>query len=65
MLQNLIFAKNSITRLSRDYENKLVNKIKETFTEQQIFLASFYYSKNFISSTLNIYSFFASNLLFP
>jgi len=40
---NLI-EKNSITRLNKDYESKLVNKIKTVFTnkEQQIFLASFY-----------------------
>ena len=46
-----LIEKNSITRLSRDYENKLVNKIKETFTdiEQQIFLTSFYCFLNYDS----------------
>ena len=39
-----LIEKNAITRLSRDYENKLINKIKDNFTEsqQQIFLGSFY-----------------------
>jgi len=39
-----LIEKNSITRLSKEYENKLVNKIKTSFSnsEQQIFLASFY-----------------------
>jgi hypothetical protein len=43
--------KNSITRLSREYENKLINKVKETFsnTEQQIFLSSFYCFLNYDS----------------
>ena len=33
-----------MTRLSKDYENKLINKIKDNFSEnqQQIFVASFY-----------------------
>ena len=39
-----LIEKNSITRLTKDYKSKLVNKIKENFTnnEQQIFLTSFY-----------------------
>ena len=39
-----LIEKNSITRLNKDYENKLVNKIKNNFTnkDQQIFLTSFY-----------------------
>lgn len=39
-----LIENNSITRLTKKYENKLVNKIKKNFTnkEQQIFLASFY-----------------------
>ena len=39
-----LIEKNSITRLSKEYENKLVNKIKNNFTnkDQQIFLTSFY-----------------------
>ena len=46
-----LIEKNSITRLSSDYENKLINKIKETFTdtEQQIFLSSFYCFINYDS----------------
>ena len=36
--------KNSMTRLSKDYENKFLTKIKENFNEnqQQLFVASFY-----------------------
>ena len=47
---NLI-EKNSITRLSKDYENRLINKIKLNFTEnqQQIFVASFYTFLNYDS----------------
>ena len=47
---NLI-EKNSITRLSKDYENRLINKIKLNFTEnqQQIFVASFYTYLNYDS----------------
>ena len=47
-----LIEKNSITRLSKDYEHKLLNKIKENFTDtqQQLFVSSFYcylnYSKN-------------------
>lgn len=43
--------KNSITRLSGEYENKLINKVKETFSnkEQHIFLASFYCFLNYNS----------------
>ncbi len=45
---NLI-DKNSITRLSKDYDNKLINKIKTSFTDtqQQIFVASFYCYLNY------------------
>jgi len=39
-----LIEKNAMTRLSKDYENKLINKIKDNFSEnqQQIFVASFY-----------------------
>jgi len=45
---NLI-DKNSITRLSKDYESKLLMKIKENFSnnQQQLFVASFYCSLNY------------------
>jgi hypothetical protein len=35
---------NPVTKLSNTYQGKLLNKIKETFTdnEQQLFVASFY-----------------------
>ena len=47
---NLI-DKNSITRLSKDYESKLLNKIKEIFNDnqQQLFVASFYTFLNYDS----------------
>jgi hypothetical protein len=40
---NLI-EKSPLTRLSKDYQTKLLNKIKTTFTDsqQQLFVASFY-----------------------
>jgi hypothetical protein len=47
-----LIEKNPIARLSKTYNNKLLNKLKETFTEleQQIFVGSFYcylkYDKN-------------------
>jgi hypothetical protein len=47
-----LIEKNPIARLSKTYNNKLLNKLKETFTEfeQQIFIGSFYcylkYDKN-------------------
>jgi len=39
-----LIEKNSMTRLSKDYENKFLMKIKENFNEkeQQLFVASFY-----------------------
>ncbi len=39
-----IIEKNPITKLSKTYNNKLLTKIKETFTEkeQQLFISSFY-----------------------
>ena len=47
---NLI-EKNSITRLSKEYEHKLLNKIKDTFTDiqQQLFVSSFYCFLNYDS----------------
>jgi hypothetical protein len=47
-----LIEKNSITRLSKDYEHQLLNKIKEVFTDiqQQLFVSTFYcylnYEKN-------------------
>jgi hypothetical protein len=47
-----LIEKNPIVRLSNEYNNKLLNKIKENFTgfEQQLFVSSFYcylnYDKN-------------------
>ena len=47
-----LIEKNPITRLSDNYNNKLLNKIKEKFTEEQqkLFVSSFYcylnYDKN-------------------
>ena len=44
-----LIEKNSMTRLSKDYENKFLTKIKENFNEnqQQIFVASFYCYLNY------------------
>ena len=44
-----LVEKNPITRLSKDYENRLINKVKETFSdsEKQMFLASFYCFLNY------------------
>ena len=44
-----LIEKNPITRLSKDYENKLINKVKTSFseTQQQLFVASFYCYLNF------------------
>jgi hypothetical protein len=46
-----LIEKDSKTRLSRDYENTLINKIKDSFTaeEQQLFVASFYCYLNYDS----------------
>ena len=46
-----LIEKNPITRLSKDYENKLINKVKTSFsdTQQQLFVASFYCYLNFNS----------------
>jgi len=47
-----LIEKNPISKLSKEYNNKLLNKIKENFTgfEQQLFVSSFYcylnYDKN-------------------
>ena len=49
-----LIEKNPIARLSKTYNNRLLNKLKETFTEfeQQLFVGSFYcylkYDKNMI-----------------
>jgi hypothetical protein len=44
-----LIEKNSITRLSKEYENKFLTKIKENFSEnqQQLFAASFYCYLNY------------------
>ena len=44
-----LIEKNSITRLTKDYENKFLMKIKETFNDnqQQLFVASFYCFLNY------------------
>lgn len=44
-----IIEKNPITKLSKTYNNKLLTKIKETFTEteQQLFISSFYLYLNY------------------
>ena len=47
-----LIEKNPITKLSNNYNNKLLNKIKENFNEieQKLFVSSFYcylnYNKN-------------------
>jgi hypothetical protein len=47
-----IIEKNPITKLSNTYNNKLLTKIKETFTEaeQQLFISSFYLYLNYNKS---------------
>ena len=44
-----LIDRNSLTRLSKDYESKLLNKIKNNFTDnqQQLFVASFYCFLNY------------------
>ena len=44
-----LIEKNPITRLNATYNNKLINKIKDTFTEtqQQLFVSSFYCYLNY------------------
>ena len=44
-----LIEKNSITRLTKDYENKFLMKIKENFNDnqQQLFVASFYCFLNY------------------
>lgn len=39
-----LIEKNDMTRLSKDYENRLLMKIKDNFTDnqQQLFVTSFY-----------------------
>lgn len=47
-----LVEKNPITRLSRNYNNTFINKIKNTFTEsqQQLFVSSFYCYLNYNST---------------
>lgn len=44
-----LIEKNPVTKLSKSYNNKLLNKIKESFTEQQqqLFVSSFYCYLNY------------------
>jgi hypothetical protein len=44
-----LVEKNPLTRLSNDYQSKFINKIKDSFTEeeQQLFLSSFYCYLNY------------------
>lgn len=48
-----LIEKNPITRLSRNYQNRLISKIKNKFNteEQQLFVASFYSYLNYNSKT--------------
>jgi hypothetical protein len=48
-----LIEKTPITRLSQDYQYKLLNKIKTKFTDsqQQLFVASFYCYLNYNSKT--------------
>ena len=69
-----LIEKNPITRLSNNYQNDFINKIKQNFTEdeQQLFVANFYcylnYNKNefiigFNCSTISYYFLIISNKL--
>ena len=46
-----LFEKNPLTRLTKTYESKLINKIKDTFSDsqQQLFVGSFYFYLNYNS----------------
>ncbi len=46
-----LIEKNPITRLSKDYQNELLTKIKAKFTnkEQQMFVAYFYCFLNYLN----------------
>ena len=48
-----LIEKNPITRLSNNYQNRLLSKIKTKFNteDQQLFVASFYSYLNFNSKT--------------
>jgi len=48
-----LIEKNSITHLNKDYESKLLMKIKDNFTDdqQQLFVSSFYCYLNYNSKT--------------
>lgn len=58
-----LIEKNPITRLSKDYQNRLVDKIKAKFTEkeQQMFVASFFcylnHSKTEVRNDITIISY--------
>jgi hypothetical protein len=64
-----LIEKNPISKLSKVYNNKLINKIKENFTgfEQQLFVSSFYcylnYDKNidFVVDLDNIWKWLGFN----
>ena len=64
-----LIEKNPITKLSSNYNNKLLNKIKENFTEleQKLFVSSFYcylkYDKNkdFIIDLDNVWTWLGFN----
>ena len=64
-----LIEKNPIAKLSKTYNNKLLNKIKETFTgfEQQLFVSSFYcylnYDKNldFVVDLDNVWNWLGFN----
>ena len=47
-----LIEKNSMTRLSKEYEHKFLNKIKDTFTDtqQHLFVSSFYCYLNYRST---------------
>lgn len=47
-----MIEKNPITRLSSEYQNKLINKIKTNFNnkQQQLFVTSFYCYLNYNSN---------------
>jgi hypothetical protein len=56
-MQNLnivqLFEKNPLTRLNKTYESKLINKIKNNFSDsqQQLFVGSFYFYLNYNNKT--------------
>ena len=48
-----LFEKNPLTRLNKTYESKLINKIKNNFSDsqQQLFVGSFYFYLNYNNKT--------------